>query len=408
MIKQILTYDINSNNNPKILREASRTIIDFNDDEVKNCIQDLNDTLDYLIEKYGKARGIGLSAPQIDYNLAISVVQLVDNRYILINPKVIKEKGKERLFRIGCFSLYEYRALVKYNDNVIIEYSNENSIKEKLELTGDWALIVQHELDHLKGKLLFDKLPNKEKDLFIPREKIYTTDHVPFKNYGFMVELKRKMKIQKIQSTTQYYSFLFSDSYDYCEYVDNAVKKRKELIDIVQKYTPKTGKILEAGCGTSSLSIYLSKKGYNVNCVELNQDMLDLAIRINKKNNGSVSYSKQDITQLNFNDKEFNTVYSHGVLEHFDYESLKNAIKEGLRVSDYYIISIPTIWDISNSLMGDERLKSIHAWKKFIKKQGYQIIEIVKMYPTHPILKKLNSIIKIIPSGNAIFVVKKK
>lgn len=97
------------------------------------------------------------------------------------------------------------------------------------------------------------------------------------------------------------------------------------------------------------------------------------------------------VTQLNFKEKEFNTVYSHGVLEHFDDESLKNAIKEGLRVSDFYIISIPTIWDISNSLMGDERLKSIHAWKKFIKKQGYQIIETVKMYPTTPNLKiKLN------------------
>lgn len=189
----------------------------------------MNDTLDDLINKYGKTRGIRLSAPQIGYNLSISAVQLGNDRYVFINPKIINKKGKELLFRIGCFSLYEYRALVKYNDYIVVEYYNEENTKKEISVSGDWALIVQHELDHLNGILLFDRLPNKEKDLFIPREKIYTTKHVPLKNYGFMVELKRKLKIQKIQTTTQYYSFLFNDSYDYCNdvsYNSNIKKDR--------------------------------------------------------------------------------------------------------------------------------------------------------------------------------------
>jgi len=408
MIKSILTYDIfNKKDNPKVLREKTNKVIDFNSNETTMCIEDLNDTLDDLINKYGKTRGIGLSAPQIGYSLSISAVQLENDRYILINPKIIDKKGKERLFRIGCFSLYEYRALVKYNDDIIVQYYNEKKELKEINVSGDWSLIVQHELDHLEGKLLFDRLPNKEKDLFIPREKIYKTKHVPLKNYGFMVELKRKLKIQKTYSTTQYYSFLFNDSYDYCTYVNDAFEKRKKLVDIVKKYTPKNGKILEAGCGTSSLSIYLSKNEFNVNCVELNQDMLDLAIRMNEKNNGKVNYSKQDITKLNFEDNELDTIYSHGVLEHFDIELLKKALKEGLRVANYYIVSVPTIWDISNNLMGDERLKTIHSWKKSIKKQGFTIVETIKMFPTTPFIKRLSKIFKHIPSGNVIFVIKK-
>lgn len=407
MIKQILKYDINSKKNPSILQEKTNNVIDFSSEETINCIKDLNDTLNDLINKYGKTRGIGLSAPQIGYNLSISAVQLGKDRYVFINPKVINKKGKERLFRIGCFSLYEYRALVKYNDSIVVEYYNEENTKKEISVSGDWALIVQHELDHLEGRLLFDRLPNKEKDLFIPREKIYTTKHVPLKNYGFMVELKRKLKIQKIQTTTQYYSFLFNDSYDYCNYVKNAVLKRKELVDILQKYTPRNGKILEAGCGTSSLSIYLSKNGYNVSCVELNPDMLSLAIKMNESNNGKVKYSKQDITELNFKDDEFDIIYSHGVLEHFDDELLLKALQEGLRVANYYIVSVPTIWDISNSLMGDERLKTIRSWKKIINSKGYKILETIKMYPTTPILKKISKKLKILPSGNVIFVITK-
>ena len=406
MIKAILTYNPKEENVNTILKQKTKVVKNFESEEMTNCIKDLNDTLDDLIDKYGKTRGIGLSAPQIGYNLSVSAVQLGDNRYILINPKVIKKNGNERLFRIGCFSLYEYRALVRFNDDIVVEYYNEKKEKRELNVIGDWALIVQHELDHLDGKLLFDRLPNKEKDLFIPREKIYTTNHVPLKNYGFVVEFKRRLKIQKNQTTTQYYSFLFNDSYDYCTYVNNAVNKRKELVDVIKKYTPKNGKILEAGCGTSSLSIYLSKNGYNLNCVELDPDMLDLAIRMNDKNNGKAVYSQQDITKLNFKDRQFDIVYSHGVLEHLNEEMLQKALKDGLRVAKYYIVSVPTIYDISNSLMGDERLKTIYSWKKFIKKQGYTIVETVKMFPTTPFLKKLNKIFKIIPSGNIIFVIK--
>lgn len=408
MVREIIKYDFSNNTKDSILQKKTEIVKDFNNDLVKECIIDLNDTLDDLINKYGQVRGIGLSAPQIGYSLAISAIQLNEERYIIINPKIIKKSGKTKLFRIGCFSLYQYRGLVKYDEEITIKYYNQFGKENKLEVKDDWALIIQHETDHLEGILLFDKLPNKINDLFIPREKKYITNHVPLKNYGFMMELKRRLGKQKAQTTPQYYSFLFNDSYDYNSYIEKAIIKRKELVDILLRYNNKKNKILEAGCGTSSLSIYLSKLGYKLECVDLDEDMLSLAIRINDRVKGKVNYSKQDITRSNFKNKEFKTIYSHGVLEHLNKDSVLKALKEGFRVADYYIVSVPTIWDISNSLMGDERLSTIRYWKKLFKKQGHKIIEIKKLFLAHKKLEKINNVLKVIPSGNVIFVLKEK
>ena len=115
MIREILTYDINRKDNPEVLTEKTREVVDFKAKETVNCIKDLNDTLDDLIKREGNKRGaIGLSATQIGYDLAISAVTLGDKRYVFINPKIIKENGKQRLFRIGCFSLLRTERTSRY------------------------------------------------------------------------------------------------------------------------------------------------------------------------------------------------------------------------------------------------------------------------------------------------------
>ena len=108
MIRDIVTYDVNSRSNPKVLTTPTRKVTDFSAEETVNCVRDLNDTLDELIRTEGNKRGaIGLSATQIGVDLAISAVHLGDRRYVLVNPEVTEKRGKDRLFRIGCFSLYE-------------------------------------------------------------------------------------------------------------------------------------------------------------------------------------------------------------------------------------------------------------------------------------------------------------
>lgn len=189
--------------------------------------------------------------------------------------------------------------MIKYPESVTIEYFDENQNEKNLSVSGDSALIIQHEIDHLNGILIFDRLPNKEKDLFIPREKLYPTKHVLFSNYGLFISLKKKLGFKiKIQSITQYYSLLFDDSVNYKQYILDSVKRRTELIKTILKETSQNGLIIEAGCGTSALSVYLSKKKYDVTCIDSNEDMLDLAERFNKQLKTSVKYKNENIMDI--------------------------------------------------------------------------------------------------------------
>lgn len=407
MVKQIRLYNpLDPNEQDSILLNETKRVKDFNDSETKQCIQDLTDTLNYLASIYGCTRGIGLSAPQIGYSLSISAIYTKTSRYILINPKVINHAETKKMFRVGCFSFYQYRALVKCYDKVTVEYFDINGNQNEITVEDDLALIFQHEIDHLHGILSFERMENKEKDLFIPREKL-AVRHVSMKNFGIIFNLRQKLGLVKIQSVLQYYSFLFNYSYDFDAYVKFAVKKRRELTEILHKYCKMDSKVLEAGCGTSSISIYLSREGYDVECIDNNYDMFLLAQEINKKVNGQVKYTFGDIRKLPYKEQSFKVVYSHGVLEHFDDVQKIEIMNEGLRVADKYIISVPTIWDISNNLLGDEILWTVSKWKRFFVKNGYKVIEIKKAFPTTPRIEKLNKLINIFPSGNIIFVVMK-
>ncbi len=407
MIRQIRIYNpFNPDEQDDILLKKTEAIKDFRASEVRQCVNDLEDTLNELITIYGCQRGIGLSAPQIGYSLSISVIHTSCARYILINPRVIRHSNTKKLFRVGCFSFYQYRALVKYYDKVTVEYFDINGTRNEIAVEDDLSFVFQHEIDHLHGILSFDRLENKEDDLFIPREKLFSK-HVPLKNYGLVFSLRKKFRQVRVQTILQYYSFLFNYSFDYGTYVESAVKKRNELVEILKKYGSFGSKILEAGCGTSSISIYLSQVGYDVECVDNNDDMLSLAQEINKRVDGKAKYILGDIRKLPYDKKFFDIVFSHGVLEHFNDILKVKIINEGLRIANMYIISVPTIWDISNNLMGDEILWTINRWKRFFIKNGYKIVEIKRAFPTTPKMKKMSYFIKNLPSGNVIFVIKK-
>lgn len=376
MIRDIVKYDVHSKNNNQILHKKLKTVTDFNSQETVNCIRDLNETLDDLIAKEGNKRGaIGLSANQIDYDLAISAVTLKDTRYIFINPKVIEEKGKQRLFRIGCFSVDDYRALVRYNDDVVIEYDDENGKKKTLELKGDQSCVVQHEMDHLVGMLLFEKAEDYERDFFIPRQTIYKDGKVPLRNHGWLFELRRKLGLQKGMITPAFYSSLFNDYTDYCSFVEKESEEKKDLIDMIRKHTPDKGKILETGETTSALSVYLNRQGYENVCLETDPDMRDLALNINEQNQTDVTYDLGDLSKLPYEDKTFDTVFSYEMLESFEDDRLIKILKEGLRISDTFIFMVPTIKVVSNALKGNEILRSAKTWERLLKNNGLTVIE---------------------------------
>ena len=376
MIREIVTYDIHSKDNPKVLTGKTRKVKDFSAEEVTECVRDLNDTLDELIRTEGNKRGaIGLSATQIGVDLAISAVTLGDQRYTLINPVLVEENGKQRLFRIGCFSLYEYRAMVRYNDDIVIAYCDPEGNRQRLALKGDQSCVVQHEMDHLVGDLLFERLEHKEKDLFIPREAMYRDGTVPIENHGDIFESLRSRGFTKVISPAVWYSSLFNDYTDYCAFVQKTGNENAYLLDVIRRYTPEKGRIIEAGNGTSALSVSLSKEGYEVFYCGSDGDMLELAKRINGANGTSVSYRQSDIYRLPYEDESADTIFSWEVLETLSDAELASALEEGLRIANTYVFMVPTIAIVANTLKGNEHLRSVDEWRVFIEKEGYQIRE---------------------------------
>ena len=176
-------------------------------------------------------------------------------------------------------------------------------------------------------------------------------------------------------SAPVYYSSLFNDYTDYVSFVNKTAKEEKFFLDLISKYTPPEGKIAEAGNGTSSLSVYLNKNNYQNASFQIDPDMKDLGEAINRQNETSVSFHTSDICRIPGKNNSFHTIFSYEVLETLPDHQCVAGLEEGLRIARKYVFKVPTIDVITNSLRGNERLRSFEEWEAFLEEQGFVIIE---------------------------------
>jgi len=128
-----------------------------------------------MIETMYDEDGVGLAATQVDIHLRIAVIDVSDTRdqpMILINPEIIEQSGEEES-QEGCLSVPETNADVQRSEFVTVRYLDIDENEQVLEADGLLAVCIQHELDHLKGKLFIDYLsPFKQKRIKAKLEKI--------------------------------------------------------------------------------------------------------------------------------------------------------------------------------------------------------------------------------------------
>lgn len=143
MIKEIIKDD-----NP-VLRKVANTV-DFEKDNVQEIIRDLFDTLDSCNS------GVGLAAPQIGISLRVFVVNFNKTREVFINP-IIKELSDElHDYFEGCLSIPGKKVKVWRPWYCYVEYYDKNLVLQKHLFQDFIARIIQHEYDHLNGKLITD------------------------------------------------------------------------------------------------------------------------------------------------------------------------------------------------------------------------------------------------------------
>ncbi len=124
--------------------------------------------LDDLWETMYFSDGVGLAAPQIGKSIRIFVIdastgadiepELKNFKKAFINPQIIEKYGEDKTMNEGCLSLPEIREDVIRPESVKIKYLDEEFIEHEVIFKGFAARIIQHEYDHLEGKLLVDYL----------------------------------------------------------------------------------------------------------------------------------------------------------------------------------------------------------------------------------------------------------
>jgi len=134
---------------------------DINSDHFARLLSDLQDSMKH----YG---GIGIAAPQIGVSLKVCVIELEEfNRYgeeinlpftVFINPEIEIITPDEAGYWEGCLSVPGLRGFVERPQHIRVTFLNALGNKEVLEASGFLATVVQHELDHLFGKLYVDRI----------------------------------------------------------------------------------------------------------------------------------------------------------------------------------------------------------------------------------------------------------
>jgi len=164
MILQIVVYG------DPVLRKVGEEI-DKNYEGLEALIKNMFDTM-------YNANGVGLAAPQIGKAIRLFIIdtqpfsesddddddeftpeqkkELKAFKKIFINARIIKEEGVEWKFNEGCLSIPKIREDVNRLPNIVIEYFDENFVKHTEKYDGVIARVIQHEYDHIEGKLFTD------------------------------------------------------------------------------------------------------------------------------------------------------------------------------------------------------------------------------------------------------------
>jgi peptide deformylase len=135
---------------------------------------DLKQLIEDMFETMHGASGIGLAAPQIGKSIRLFIVDgtvledeplMQDFRKAFINPQILSETGEAWEYEEGCLSIPNIREKVARKEKLRIKYFDESWTPKEETFDGLKARIIQHEYDHIEGKLFVDYLPGLKKRL---------------------------------------------------------------------------------------------------------------------------------------------------------------------------------------------------------------------------------------------------
>ncbi len=151
-IRNILVFP-----HPNLRKKAAK--VETVDDSIRRLVADMFETM-------YDAPGIGLAATQIDVHQRVIVMDVSEEKnqpLVFINPQLIDEEGEEECEE-GCLSVPGFYEFVKRSEKVRVRALNEQGEAFEMDADGLLAVCIQHEIDHLNGKVFVDYISVLKRD----------------------------------------------------------------------------------------------------------------------------------------------------------------------------------------------------------------------------------------------------
>jgi peptide deformylase len=130
---------------------------------VEKIDEELIDLINEMFRVMYESDGCGLAGVQIGVLQRLFVMEIKGKKYVMINPEILERSKDYSLAEEGCLSLPGIGAEVKRSKKVTVKYTDIDGKEKILKANGLLAICIQHEYDHLDGKVFIDHLPANEK-----------------------------------------------------------------------------------------------------------------------------------------------------------------------------------------------------------------------------------------------------
>jgi len=161
-VKEVLLY-------PDPLLKKVCSIIEEFEESVEQLLDDLVDTM------VDAGHSVGVAAPQIGELRRAVVIDVSKSKLgkkqknhgllCMVNPEIIEREG-ETIVREGCMSVPDYTGNVNRAERIVVQFINRSGQHQVIRSEEFEAIAIQHELDHLDGKLFLDRVSSLKTDLF--------------------------------------------------------------------------------------------------------------------------------------------------------------------------------------------------------------------------------------------------
>jgi len=150
-------------------------ILRKNAEEISSDYPDIQAIINNMYETMYNAKGVGLAAPQVGLSICLFIIdtkEMEDEKnkenavkQTFINPEIIEFVGENSVFSEGCLSVPEIHEDVTRKSKIIVRYQDENFVEHIKTFEGMPARVIQHEYDHLHGKIFIEYLSPLKKTL---------------------------------------------------------------------------------------------------------------------------------------------------------------------------------------------------------------------------------------------------